>query len=88
MTKKLIIAKDKAGVELGRQEEPRPETFAELVENFEEKDILRLAWAAHVIEVQAKLRAEVRTPSKESEQVKAFKKLTPEQQKAILDMSK
>ena len=75
-----IEAYDKAGVLLGKREEPWPETFQELVDQFEQADIVKLAWRSHVIDVQRELRDAVRKPSKESDLVKAFKTMSLEEQ--------
>ena len=83
-----IEAYDKAGVLLGKRDEDQPETMAELTSQFEDADIVKLAWRSHVIDVQRELRDEVRKPSKESDLVKAFKKMSPEEQaKAMAKLS-
>ena len=84
MTKETIEAFDKDGAKLGEQVEDKPGTIEELREQFEDSDIVKLAWRSHVIDVQRELRAKVRAPSKENDNVKAFKKMTPEQQAALI----
>lgn len=83
MKRITIIAKDKNDVELGRREVDEPETFAELLDEFEEKDILKYAVAAWKIDVQRELRAPAH--SKADPLVRAFKALTVEQRIAALE---
>lgn len=78
-----IVAKDKNGNELGKTTADKPETFQEILDNFDEKEVVTLFWGAFVIKEQARLRG----AKKELDTVKAFKKLTPEQQAQLLELA-
>jgi hypothetical protein len=84
MKQVTIEAFDKDGNKLGEQVEDQPETMAELLDQFEEKDIVSMVWRSHAIDVQRELRSKARGPKTETAELKAFKKLTPEQQAALL----
>lgn len=80
-----IEAYDKDGNLLGKKDVEQPETLDELMDYVkEEKEILEKFWRSEAIDIQRKLRTEARGPSKESENVKIFKTLSPERQAEIL----
>jgi hypothetical protein len=79
----LIEAFDKDGNKLGEREVDQPETMEELQDQFEEKDIIKLAWRSFVIDVQRELRAEAVNGRTSNQLAKKVKQLTPEQQKQL-----
>lgn len=70
-----IVARDKNGVELGRCDSLQPETIEELIDNFDNAEIVKLFWSAFVIKEQARLRA----ATNETTPMKTFKSLTAAQ---------
>lgn len=80
-----ITKKTKSGEVLGTMEVEKPETFAELVEQFEEKDIVTLAWRSFVIDMQRDLDSRKATKRPETELERAFKKMSPEKQAEALE---
>jgi hypothetical protein len=85
MKKVIIIAKDKEGTVLGQREVEKPENWDEFLATFDEEQIMKYTWSNFAIDVQQELRTEARGGSKESPLVKAFKKLSPEDQQALLE---
>jgi hypothetical protein len=79
-----ITAENKDGVKLGSRDVDMPETIEELQDQFEDKDIVKLALRSWVIDVQREIRTEATGGKKESDAVKAFKKLSPEKQAEML----
>ena len=79
MKEVTIRAEDKDGQLLGTRTVDMPENMEDLHASFEDKDIVELALRSFVIDVQRELRTAARGGKVESDTVKAFKKLTPEQ---------
>src|SRR5258706_7808077 len=58
MIKVNVIAENKDGVKLGERVIDKAQTMAELVEQFEEKDIISMVYRSFVIDIQRELRAD------------------------------
>lgn len=88
MEKVTIEAFDKNGVKLGERDEEKPTTMAELLDQFEEKDIVTLVWRSHAIDVQRELRAAARGPVTKTPAELAFAKLPQSEKDRIMGITK
>jgi hypothetical protein len=84
----MIEARDADKELLGTQEIKVPENMDDLHELFKDDEIIDLVMRSYVIDVQRKLRTEARGPRKETDQVKAFKKLSVEEQEKLIALLK
>lgn len=84
----VIEARDADKELLGTQEIKVPENMDDLHELFKDEEIIELTMRSYAIDVQRKLRQEARGPRKETEQVKAFKKLSVAEQEKLIALLK
>ena len=84
-----VTTKNDAGVnvktEVGKLEWNRPETIAELTENFDDAEILKCFTAGYVVKVQAELRNPGKTKIPMTPLLKAFAGLTSAEQQKLLE---
>ncbi len=79
MKKGQTITAKRDGQIVGTTQWDEPETVNEIVENFDDDDIVKCFIYGKRVKLQAEIRGPVKMTESEKELMKLFKKLTPEQ---------